>query len=106
MDWDHQMRMKSVSQGDKQATYLYSEAERQVATVANDQVDLYGPASFEVRDGVSHTYFRVERTRHAVKRSTALMTMRAFGKNGDQAPSSQRAAMPTPSMCVTKLRFV
>ena len=74
MEWDHQMRVASVSREGRQATYLYSEGPQQVAVVAHDEVGLYGLHSFELRDGVSQTYYRLNGTRVALKRSTSLMT--------------------------------
>jgi len=74
MQWDYQMRMSEVAKDGASSAYLYAEGPRQVATVGEDTIDLYGPASFEVRDGVGVTTFRLDGRRVATTRTTALMT--------------------------------
>lgn len=73
-DWDYAGRMMSSSSSALSTRYLYGDDERLIATISPNQLLLYKEDDFELRDGISYTYARINTQRVARIASDALMT--------------------------------
>ncbi|WP_236607150.1 SpvB/TcaC N-terminal domain-containing protein [Sandaracinus amylolyticus] len=71
--WDFLGRLVSASrEGEPRGVFAYGPDQRRVAKIEDGAVTIYAGADFEVRDGVSRVYARIERDRVARAQSTAM----------------------------------
>src|SRR5690606_6129295 len=73
LEWDYLGRLVSASREDEsRAVFAYGPDQNRVAKLENGALTLYVGPDFEVRDGVSRAYARVERNRVAKVQSAEL----------------------------------
>jgi len=71
--WDHLGRLVSAARGEEtRGVFAYGPEEERVAKLEGGALTLYAGPDFEVRDGVSRAYARIERGRVARSQSTSL----------------------------------
>lgn len=73
LNWDYQGRLVQYEVNGQLDRNIYQEGEVQLANLSNDGVVLYKSANFEVRDGVSYTYVKLNGQRVARIIDTSLM---------------------------------
>ena len=84
MTWDFMGRMTSASEGGEQvARFIYGQNQSRVAKLEGDRQVLYVGRDFEVRDGVSALYVRVEGRRAIRIEDDALATELLHDANDD-----------------------